>query len=84
MRITGSGSQLLVRELNPGGVIYPANRLDHLIWWAICYPQLAGRDPAGLGAEARRLGFSGQLQEEQQLLRVPVPSVLATVWLSTT
>jgi hypothetical protein len=73
MRITGSGSQLLVRELNPGGVIYPANRLDHLIWWAVCHPSLAGRDPAGLGAEARRLGYSGQLQERQQQLQAPRP-----------
>lgn len=73
MRITGSGSQLLVRALNPGGLIYPANRLDHLIWWAVCHPPLAGRDPAGLGAEARRLGYSGQLQETQQLLTAPRP-----------
>lgn len=73
MRITGSGSQLLVRELNPGGAIYPANRLDHLIWWAVCHPSLAGRDPAGLAAEARRLGYSGQLQERQQQLQAPRP-----------
>jgi len=72
-RITGSGSQLLVRELNPGGAIHPANRLDHLIWWAVCHPSLAGRDPAGLAAEARRLGYSGQLLEQQQLLRAPRP-----------
>lgn len=71
MRITGSGSRLLVRELNPGGAIHPANRLDHLIWWAVCHPSLAGRDPAGLAAEARRLGYSGQLQEQQQVLRSP-------------
>lgn len=71
MRITGSGSRLLVRQLNPGGLIYPANRLDHLIWWAVCHPAQAGRDPDGLGAEARRLGYSGQLQESQQQLRAP-------------
>lgn len=71
MRITGSGSQLLVRELNPGGVIHPANRLDHLIWWAVCHPSQAGRDPASLAAEARRLGYSGALQERQQVLQVP-------------
>lgn len=70
-RITGSGSQLLVRELNPGGVIHPANRLDHLIWWAVCHPSQAGRDPAALGSEARRLGYSGQLQETQQVLQAP-------------
>ena len=73
MRITGSGSQLLVRELNPGGLIHPTNRLDHLIWWAVCHPSLAGRDPAGLAAEARRLGYSGLLQERQQQLQAPRP-----------
>ena len=73
MRITGSGSQLLVRELNPGGMIVPANRLDHLIWWAVCHPAQAGRDPAGLGGIARQLGYSGQLQERQQQLQAPRP-----------
>ncbi len=73
MRITGAGSQLLVRELNPGGAIHPANRLDHLIWWAVCHPSLAGRDPAGLVEEARRLGYSGQLPERQEQLQAPRP-----------
>ncbi len=73
MRITGAGSQLLVRELNPGGAIHPANRLDHLIWWAVCHPSLAGRDPAGLAEEARQLGYSGQLPESQQVLQAPRP-----------
>jgi len=73
MRITGSGSQLLVRALNPGGLIHPANRADHLIWWAVCHPSLAGRDPAGFGAEARRLGYSGQLQETQEVIKAPRP-----------
>lgn len=73
MRITGVGGQLLVRELNPGGAIHPANRLDHLIWWAVCHPPLAGRDPAGLVEEARRLGYSGQLPERQERLQAPGP-----------
>lgn len=71
LRTTGTSSQLLVRTLNPGGTIHPANRLDHLIWWAVCHPAFAGRDPAGLAAEARRLGYSGQLQESQQVLQAP-------------
>lgn len=71
LRTTGTSSQLLVRALNPGGTIHPANRLDHLIWWAVCHPAFAGRDPAGLAAEARRLGYSGQLQESQQVLQAP-------------
>lgn len=68
MRITSDGRVLIVRELNPGGVITPFNRLDYLIWWATCFPQRAGQDPAGLAAEARRLGFSGQLVEREQRL----------------
>jgi len=74
MRITGSGGQLLVRELNPGGAIHSGNRLDQLIWWAVCHPSQAGRDPASLAPEARRLGYSGQLTEQQQVLRAPAPS----------
>lgn len=71
LRTTGTSSRLLVRALNPGGAIHSANRLDHLIWWAVCHPAFAGRDPAGLAAEARRLGYSGQLQESQQVLQAP-------------
>ena len=71
MRITGSGGRVMVRELNPGGPIHAANRLDHLIWWAVCHPSLAGRDPATLGTEARRLGFDGLLPERQQVLQLP-------------
>lgn len=71
LRITGSSGMVLMRQLNPGGPIFAANRLDHLIWWAVCHPALAGRDPAGLGAEARRLGYSGLIQEQQQQLPGP-------------
>lgn len=69
LRITGAGGQVLVRQLNPGGPIFPGNRLDHLIWWAVCHPPLAGKDPATLASEARRLGYSGLIQEQQQLLQ---------------
>ena len=75
MRITGGsgGSKgvLILRELNPGGPITPANRLDHQVWWAGCFPEQTGRDPATLGPEARRLGFSGGLVERE--LVVPGP-----------
>lgn len=71
LRITGRGRTLIVRELNPGGPISPANRLDHQIWWAVCHPSLAGRDPATLGPEARRLGFDGRLIERELLLPSP-------------
>jgi hypothetical protein len=72
MRVTGGSGpgngQLILKELNPGGVITPANRLDHQIWWAACFPEQAGKDPATLGAEARRLGFSGTMVERQQVV----------------
>jgi hypothetical protein len=68
MRLTRRGSDLVIRELNPGGLVGPANRLDHQIWWAACFPAQAGRDPAALTALARQLGYSGQLREQQQVL----------------
>ena len=68
MRLTRNGSALLIRELNPGGPVTAANRLDHQIWWAACYPQQAGKDPASLAPLARQLGYSGKLREQQQVL----------------
>lgn len=72
MRITGSSgggpAVLILRDLNPGGPITPTNRLDHQIWWAACFPEQAGKDPAALGPEARRLGFSGILVEREQVV----------------
>jgi hypothetical protein len=75
MRITGGSAQgsgrLILRDLNPGGPITPINRLDHQIWWAACFPEQAGKDPATLAAEARRLGFSGTLVEREQVVPIP-------------
>jgi hypothetical protein len=68
MRVTSDGSRLFLRALNPGGQINPSNRLDHLVWWATCFPEQAGKDPASLGPLARRLGYSGNLQESEQVL----------------
>jgi hypothetical protein len=67
-RVGVAGGRVVVQSLNPGGVITPANRLDHLIWWATCVPEQAGRDPAGLAELARRLGFDGQRQERFEVL----------------
>ncbi|MEB3265426.1 MAG: hypothetical protein VKN13_02305 [Cyanobacteriota bacterium] len=69
MRITTDGRRIYVRLLNPGGAINPANRVDHLIWWAVCHPAQAGRDPADLGPLARQLGYSGGLAEREEVLR---------------
>ncbi len=71
MRVTGTATRLIVRELNPGGPITSANRVDHLIWWAVCVPAQAGKDPATLGALARSLGYSGQLIEREEVLVAP-------------
>jgi hypothetical protein len=68
MRLTRRGRDLLIRELNPGGAVTAANRLDHQIWWAACFPEQAGKDPASLSALARKLGYSGTLREQQQVL----------------
>jgi hypothetical protein len=74
-RLTGrsgpAGRQLVLRSLNPGGPITSANRLDHLVWWAACAPELAGRDPAGLVQEAHRRGFHGGLPEREEILPAP-------------
>ena len=68
MRLTRRGRDLLIRELNPGGAITDANRLDHQIWWAACVPEQAGKDPAALAALARQLGYSGRLREQEQVV----------------
>lgn len=68
MRLTRRGRDLLIRELNPGGAITDANRLDHQIWWAACVPEQAGKDPAGLAVLARQLGYSGRLREQEQVV----------------
>jgi hypothetical protein len=39
-----------------------------MLWWAICHPALAGRDPAGLAAEAQKLGYGGQLVERLEIV----------------
>ncbi len=71
LRITGDRQHVIVRSLNPGGAISRANRLDHMVWWASCFPQQGGKDPAGLAATARQLGFSGQLPESEQVIATP-------------
>jgi hypothetical protein len=68
MRMSSNGREFILRELNPGGTITTANRLDHQIWWAACYPEQAGKDPAKLAPLARKLGYSGHLVEREQVL----------------
>jgi hypothetical protein len=68
MRMSSNGREFILSELNPGGMITSANRLNHQIWWAACYPEQAGKDPATLAPLARKLGYSGHLVEREQVL----------------
>jgi len=68
LRVTNDGRNLILRELNPGGAVTPANRIDHLVWWATCFPQQAGKDPNGLRSLARELGYSGHRVEREQVV----------------
>ena len=68
MRMSSNGREFILSELNPGGTITSANRLNHQIWWAACYPEQAGKDPATLAPLARKLGYSGHLVEREQVL----------------
>lgn len=68
LRVTSDGTYLFVRSLNPGGPITPANRIDHLVWWATCVPEHGGKDPATLKSVARQLGYTGNLVESEQVL----------------
>ena len=60
-------------QLNPGGPLRLSTREDHLVWWAACHPTLAGKEPESLGEQARELGYSTQLIESQEVLRLPAP-----------
>jgi hypothetical protein len=68
MRLTNESGRWQLVELNPGGPIHPGNRVHHLVWWAVCHPEQAGRDPAQLMGLARQLGYSGSLRESVQIL----------------
>lgn len=70
LRVTNDGQRLLLRHLNPGGQVTGANRFDHLVWWASCFPEQAGKDPASLAGLARQLGYSGGLPEREVVLPV--------------
>lgn len=68
LRVTSDGRRMFLRKLNPGGPVTPANRIDHLIWWASCFPEQAGKDPATLKDLARTLGYSGAVVESELVL----------------
>ena len=72
LRITRDSRAVYVRRLNPGGIVNPANREDHLVWWAACVPELGGTDPTNLKDKALSLGYSTVLVESQEVLVGPV------------
>ncbi|WP_320673603.1 hypothetical protein [Prochlorococcus sp. MIT 1341] len=71
LRVKRDSKSIYVRRLNPGGLITPVNREDHLVWWAACVPEMAGVDPSTLKKKALSLGFSTFLVEKQEVLRIP-------------
>ena len=73
LRVTRDTEAIYVRKLNPGGARLASTREDHLVWWAACHPDSAGQDPAGLSVKARELGYSTELIESQEVLRLPAP-----------
>ncbi len=72
IRVKRDSVAIYVRRLNPGGVITPFNREDHLVWWAACSPEMAGIDPAELTQKALSLGYSTKLVENQEVLNLPL------------
>ena len=73
LRVKRTGAAVYVRMLNPGGLITPSNREDHLVWWAACVPEVAGTDPATLRQKALDLGFSTLIPERQEQLPALAP-----------
>ena len=73
LRMTRDNNAIYIRKLNPGGPLRLSSREDHLVWWAACHPTLAGKEPESLGEQARDLGYSTQLIESEEVLRLPAP-----------
>ena len=73
LRMTRDNNAIYIRKLNPGGPLRLSTREDHLVWWAACHPTLAGKEPESLGEQARDLGYSTQLIESEEVLRLPAP-----------
>ena len=71
MRVTRDKTAIYLNRLNPGGLITPANREHHLVWWAACEPELGGQDPSLLKDKAKELGFSTLQVESQEILQLP-------------
>ena len=73
LRVKRTSSSVYVRNLNPGGFVSDTNREDHLVWWAVCVPEVAGTEPATLRQKALDLGYSTLIPERQQQLPALAP-----------
>ena len=73
LRVKRTASAVYLRTLNPGGAVTAFNREDHLVWWAVCVPEVAGTDPALLRQKALDLGFSTLIPERQEQLPALAP-----------
>ena len=71
IRVKRDSKAIYVSSLNPGGKITSVNLEDHMVWWAACFPEMAGVDPSKLTKKAVSLGFSTGLIENQEVLRLP-------------
>ena len=70
LRMTRDTDAIYIRRLNPGGAMNGSTREDHLVWWAACFPELAGTDPSTLREKALSLGYSTLVPERQEKLPV--------------
>ena len=70
VRVKRTETAVFVRTINPGGPIIEGNREDHLVWWAACFPELAGTDPSTLKEKALSLGYSTLVPERREKLPV--------------
>ncbi len=68
LRVKRDTKLIYVRRLNPGGVVTKANREDHLVWWAACFPDFAATTPKTMHKTALKLGYSTQLIESLEVL----------------
>ena len=71
LRVKRDKTNIYLRRINPGGIITSANREDHLVWWAACFPELTGKNPSELKEKAKSMGFSTFLAESQEILKAP-------------
>ena len=71
LRIQHLSEGISLNRLNPGGRITSSNKENHLVWWAACFPEQAGKNPSNLESKASSMGFPRNLLESQEILVAP-------------